>query len=123
MNDATIFIMRLTDCYGDTYDTRTVAAGDVAEFMAIAQQETCGEMWWEVIDIEGWTDLIQGVDWSITNRCVEFAHRDREVARRFKARYPNWRVYVTTAMSAEVGTDGRLSLVSEAEFLAGMGYE
>lgn len=121
MSDAT-FVIRLTDCYGDVYDTRTVAAGDVAKFMAIAQQETDGELWWEAIDITGWADLIQGADWSITNRCVEFTHYNTEVARRFKARYPDWRVYVTTSLSAEVETDGRLSPVSEAEFFAGMGY-
>lgn len=112
VNDDTV-IVRLTDRDGLTYDVRGVAPGDVGQMNAVAQQETDGELWWEIAGI------VSVVEFTVPGRAVEFD--DLAAARQFKAARPDWQVFFTEWQSAAVGEDGDLTAVSQADMLRQLG--
>jgi hypothetical protein len=108
VNDDSV-VVRLTDRDGLTYDVRGVAAGDVGELNAVAQQETDGELWWEVVHTAGI------IEWNVPGQAAEFD--DVAAAQQFKAAHPDWQVFFTKWQSVAVGEDGGLTAVTQADLL------
>ena len=97
----TAVIIRLTDRDDITYDWRVAVPGDVGAFNAIAQDDTDGELWWEIFDdLSADSPMRCVMEWDIAGREIEFD--DADTARQFKQQRPHWRVLLTTVTTTEV---------------------
>lgn len=101
MPQNTAVMMRLTDNDDATYDWRFVAPGDVGLFNAIVQEDTDGELWWEVFDdFSPDGPMRHTVELDMSTQEIEFDNL--ETARQFKQLHPRWRVLFTTTHTVEV---------------------
>lgn len=68
----------------------------------------------------GWEDLFNHAAYcSLLYRVANFI--DDAAARRFKRQHPAWQVFVAMTGLAEVGGDGELTAVTDAEFTRRLG--
>lgn len=101
LSPETAVIIRLTDSDDVTYDWRVVASDDVPMFNAIVQDDTDGELWWEIFDdLSADSPMRCVMEWDVAGREIEFD--DADTARQFKQRHPRWRVLLTTVTTTEV---------------------